>query len=209
MFKVAVSGADEVIKLFDPSVVRSATTRTLNELGSKAKTISVKSVTERFLIKKKDLSETSTGDSRIKMRAAYRGNDTVVIDIEGRPISLAYFGAKQVTRTVHGVRITDRKGSRAQKRSKLDQGVTVEIVRGKKTTLGHSFIAKVKAGKTGGLHTGVFIRSGKARLPIYEKRMITVASMFQRSSAFEAIESMVSTDFTQILARNLDWYQSR
>lgn len=45
------------------------------------------------------------------------------------------------------------------------KGVSVEVNRGKRTIVAHSFMATMKSG-----HLGIFIRKGKARLPIRELR---------------------------------------
>lgn len=207
-FTVTTTGLDEVYRLFDPSAVQPAMTRTLNEMGKKSKTVVTKSITSNYNIKQKDLAETSTGHSRIKLYPASRGADVVTVEARGRPISLAYFGATQVIKTGSGYQMKDRNGSRFQKRTKLSQGVTVEITKGQKTAFRSSFIVPVKAGKSG-FHTGVFNRYGKSRLPVFEKKVITVASMVNNSNAFELISKMVKDEFSTILFRNLNWYGSR
>lgn len=207
-FTVSVTGIDEALRLFDPAVVQSSVTRTLNELGKKSKTIITKAITNKYNIKQKDLAENSTGHSRLKMYAAARGTDVVSIEASGRSISMAYFGATQVTRTATGYQMKDRKGSRFQKRTKMSQGVTVEINKGDKTALRNAFISKVNAG-TKGFHTGVFNRYGKSRLPIFEKRVITIASMVDGSDSSAAIHKLVDDEFSTILVRNLNWYGSK
>jgi hypothetical protein len=67
---------------------------------------------------------------------------------------------------------TGRSG-RVANRSRLQRGVTVEILRGKKTNLPTAFIAATNNG-----YQGVFSRVGKARLPVENKASITIASMF-------------------------------
>lgn len=204
MLTFKVTGIEEAKKLVDPAVVRQATTRTLNEVGRKARTSTIKSITQSYNIKRADLSETSTGKGRVKLFAATRGKNEVVVEVSGRPISLAYFGARQ---TVGNRVITAKKGHTTKRKAKF-QGVQVEVVRGKKTRLGKSFIAVVRAGNSG-FHTGVFTRARKGRFPIMEKKMVTVASMFNNSKAEEAIGKLVKDEFGPIFFRNLEWYSSR
>lgn len=204
-----IEGLDEVKKLLDPArTIQAATPRSLNEVARKCRTAAIDSITQKFNIKKGDLSQTSTGHSRIKVFPAVRGSNQATIEFSGRPISLAYFGARQISRSSAGVRVTNRNGSKMQKRAKGATGVTVEIVRGKRTVLGSSFVAKVVAGKTAGFHTGVFNRLTKARLPIAEKRLITVASMFEQPAPTKAVQEVVQRDFEEIFIRNLKWYAS-
>lgn len=206
MIRFKVTGIEEARELFSPKTIEKAVTRTLNEIGKKARTATINAITGKYNIKRGDLSETSTGQSRIKLFAASAGNNTAVLSITGRPISLSYFGARQ---TVGNKVITAKKGYKTKRKVKF-QGMTVEILKGKRTILPKSsFLAGVKAGKSGGLHIGVFQRWGRTRLPIFEKRMVTLPTMFNNTNAAKMIGKIVSGEFGTIFYRNLNWYDSK
>lgn len=63
-----------------------------------------------------------------------------VISLDGRPVPLIEYKARQTKK-----------------------GVTVQVNQGKRTRIDHAFITTMKSGKK-----GVFVRRGKARLPIRE-----------------------------------------
>lgn len=200
MLTFTVTGIEDAIKNFDPSIVQKAVTRSLNELARKAVTATKQSIREKYNIKQQDLSENSSGHSRIKLMLASRGDNTATIIIGGRPISLAYFGAKQ---TVGNKVITAKKGYKTKRAAKF-QGVTVSVLKGQPARLRRAFIAVVRAGKDG-IHTGVFTRTGRGR-SIMEKNVVTIATMFNNSTAEDKIKRIVNREFGAIFARNLDWY---
>jgi len=205
MITFKVTGIKEARELFSPKTIEKAVTRTLNEIGKKARTATISAITGKYNIKRGDLSETSTGQNRIKLFAASAGNNTALLSITGRPISLSYFGARQ---TVGNKVITAKKGHKTKRAAKF-QGMTVEILKGKRTILPKSsFLAGVKAGNSG-LHLGVFQRKGKNRFPIFEKKMVTLPSMFNNTNATEMISKIVSGEFKTIFYRNLKWYDSK
>lgn len=204
MITFKVTGIEEARGLFSPKKIETAVTRTLNEIGKKARTATINAIAGKYNIKRGDLSETSTGQSRIKLFAASAGNNTAIINITGKPVSLAYFGAKQ---TVGNKVITAKKGYKTKRKGKL-QGVAVEVLKGKKTLLSNSFIGAVKAGNAG-FHLGVFVRVGKRRLPIIERKVVTLPTMFNNTNAAEMISKIVSGEFGTIFYRNLKWYDSK
>lgn len=209
IFTVKMTGIDEAMAACDPKNVQRAVTSALNKTAAKARTAAISAVTEKYNIKKSHLGTTATGNSRIKMTAATMGNQQAVISISGRPMSLAYFGARQVVVSSKGqIRLTARDKSRLLKRKPGVMGVTVEILKGQRTALQGAFLAAVKAGNTG-FHIGVFQRHGSKRLPIFEKRMITLASMFGNKRVEDVIAKAVSDNFERIFAHELDYYTGK
>lgn len=209
IFRVELKGIDEAMALFDPKRIQKAVASALNKTAAKAKTAAISAITDKYNIKKTHLGTTATGNSRIKLQAASIGNQQAIISISGRPISLAYFGARQVVVSSKGqIRLTTRDKSRILKRKPGVMGVTVEIIKGKRTPLQGAFLAAVKAGDSG-FHIGVFQRHGRKRLPIFEKRMITVASMFGSKAVEDVIRKSVIENFDQIFSHELDYFTGR
>lgn len=90
----------------------------------------------------------------------------------------------------------------------MPQGVVVQLMKGHTTFLRKAFMARVKAGDQGH-HVGVFQRQGPARLPILEKRLITVPSMFAQPRVMQAVEKTVSENAQKIFDHELEFYLSR
>jgi hypothetical protein len=201
-----ILGLDSMMKSFqeEAEAAKKAMASTLNKVTAQAKTAAVRSITEKYNIKKRDLENTSTNRTRINIVAARRDRLTAILQISGKPISLAYFGAKQTV----GNRVITRTKGYTTKRAAKFQGVTVEILRGKKTKMGNSFIAAVRAGNSG-FHTGVFTRAGKGRLPILERKMVTIPTLFSSSSTQGAIQKVIKEKYPEILRHEWDYYRSR
>lgn len=209
IFRVELKGIEEARALFDEKRIQRAVVSALNKTAAKAKTAAMSAITDKYNIKKTHLGTTATGNSRIELKMASIGNQQAIISISGRPISLAYFGARQVVVSSKGqVRLTTRDKSRILKRRPGSLGVSVEIIKGKRTPLSGAFLAAVKAGDSG-FHIGVFQRHGRKRLPIFEKRMITVASMFGSAAVEEVIRKSVKENFERIFLHELDYYTGR
>jgi hypothetical protein len=78
-----------------------------------------------------------------------------LVQADGEPIPLTAFKARQIRK-----------------------GVSVAIVKGKRTLIRHGFIATMKSG-----HRGVFVRAGRQRLPIIERKAITIPSQWNQRIA--------------------------
>lgn len=71
------------------------------------------------------------------------------------------------------------------------KGVSYDLGRGRKV-LSHAFIARMRSG-----HTGVFMRRGKRRLPIKEKRGVSLGHVFRkfRPQGLEAMRASFVKNF--------------
>jgi hypothetical protein len=85
------------------------------------------------------------------------------------------------------------------KRSRAARGVSVQIAKGKTTSLPRSFIAATKSG-----HIGVFRRLGKSRLPIVDMSTITIASMFAQQKVQAATMKAVQAKWAERLQHHFD-----
>jgi hypothetical protein len=213
MFKIELKGLKEVEKMLDPKIYQAAATSTVNKLMAKAKTAAVDKAVTIWNIKKSDLTTSSTGKARLQVRRATWGDMTATLTITGRPLSLSLFGAKQVMGGSYRAKKVDsiRQGrvtAKMKKAGPLPQGVLVQLQKGKTTLLRSAFMARVKAGDQGH-HVGVYQRQGPARLPILEKRLITVPSMFAQPRIMQAVEKAVSENTQKIFNHELEFYLNR
>jgi len=213
MFKIDVTIDENLKRLLDPSTIQKVTASALNKVMSQAKTAAVNAVTDHWNIKKSALTTTGTGKARLQIKRATWQNQTVTLDISGRPLSLSLFGPRQVIGATVRSRLGDaiKKGKvtgRMKKAGPVPQGVLVQLLIGQTTYLHKSFLASVRAGNTG-QHIGVFNRMGKSRLPIIEKNLISVPSMFAKGNVIKEVEKVVSDKFDGIFRHELDYFIKR
>lgn len=213
MFKIELKGLEEVKKALDPKVFQAAATSTVNKLMVKAKTAAVNEAVNVWNIKKGDLTTTSTGKGRLEIQRATYSNMTSTMTITGRPLSLSLFGARQIMggayRTKDGDAIKQgRVTGRMKKAGPIPQGVSVQLKKGRTTLLRTAFLSRVKAGNKG-YHVGVFNRKGSGRLPVLEKRVITVPSMFSQPRIMQVVEKVISENQQKIFNHELEHYMNR
>lgn len=209
MFTIKLEGFKEAMEIFDPKKAQQAATSAINKMMDQTRTAGVKKITETYNIKRSDITATGTGKARLSVKRASWSNMTATLSISGRSISLSYFGAKQVAgatvRARLGSAIKQGKVSRQMKNAgPVPQGVMVELVRGRKTFMPHAFLTTMKNG-----HIGVFNRHGKARLPILEKSMVSVPTMFSSRPVKEEIRRVISEKWPGIFKREIAYYMGR
>lgn len=78
------------------------------------------------------------------------------------------------------------------------KGVSVEVNRGKRTLIAHAFVATLKSG-----HKGVFVREGKARLPIRELFGSRVVDALLHKGEADAVQARGRASFAATFARLL------
>ncbi|MDU0458524.1 MAG: phage tail protein [Geobacteraceae bacterium] len=213
MFKIQIKVDEDLKRFLDPATIQKATASALNKVMNQAKTAAVNAVTDRWNIKKSDLTTTGTGKARLKITRATWESQVVTLNISGRPLSLSLFAPRQVI----GATVRSRLGNaiktgkitgRMKKAGPVPQGVLVQLLKGQTTYLHKSFLASVRAGNAGN-HIGVFNRMGKSRLPILEKRLISVPSMFAKGNIIQEVEKVVNEKFDGIFRHELDYYLKR
>ncbi|MBV5350409.1 hypothetical protein JZU71_04600, partial [bacterium] len=104
-----------------------------------------------------------------------------------------------------------RKGrvtGKMKKAGPVPQGVIVQLMKGKTTFLRKAFLGRVKAGDQGH-HVGVFQRRGLSRLPILEKSLISVPSMFAQPRIMQTVEKAVAENTQKIFNHELEFYLNR
>ena len=188
IFSVDVSAIDRALAWLPEKMVKPAARMALNDTGRQATTAAKGEIRKRYNLTAAMVSE------RVWV-GHYASNDDQTFEVVagGRSIDLTHFGA----RWVRGNKVVSRAGSKTYKRSRGTGGVFYEAERGKAGHLPSAFIARVRAGKSGGSHMEVFVRKGDERLPIVKKNMISVGSMFNREDVQEAIRKIVETKFPE------------
>lgn len=183
------------LKWLPDNLVRPAARMAINDAGRQGQTAARQAIYDQWNLDKAFINE------RVKISSFARNDDlSLEIRATGRPIDLSRFSA----RWVRGNRIVTRDGTRMLKRGKKDGGVFVKIRRGAEIThLPSAFMATVRAGKSSS-HVGVFVRVGRARLPIIKKAMISVPSMFEQEQVYEAIRQVIEAKFPERFSHHLD-----
>lgn len=199
-FSVELKVSEELKRALDPKNVILAARQTLNRAVSSGKSIASKEIRKEYNLKAGDLTP------RLKVTTAKISNLTATIEISGKPMSLSYFGAKQVT----GSRIISRKGAdlvsaknRTRNRGPMPIGVTEQVKPGRTVFIKKAFLAKMKSG-----HIGVFYRKGKGR-GIVEKNVVTIPSMAQNANVMPKVLAGIEEVLRVELPRQLAYYRSR
>lgn len=165
-------------------VARRALSSAVNKTLAQAKTRMIRAITAEFNIKAGAVRESL----RVSNASARFGSYAITGFLEspskrGRSRNLIHFGAKQTP-----------------------QGVSVKIKRdGPRKVIRGAFIA-LKDNQYGGT---VFIRKGKARLPIEAKQTIDVAQMFNTKRINAAVVAMMKDKFPQVFANEAKFYLDR
>lgn len=134
----------------------------------------------------RDRKTLKAGRIRERMRLSKRGGPDISsleweVKASGKPVPLADYASRQTK-----------------------QGVTVSVNRGSRKTIKGAFLATLKSG-----HRGVFVREGKARLPIRELFSSTVADTLRDTNALPVIEKRTLAVLRTAFARLVKLEMSR
>lgn len=155
--------------------INLATKDALNRTAIQARTKSIKELKKDYAIKSKH------GKNAIDFQKASDFNLTTILTAKGKPLPISRF-------------------SISQKKS----GTLVQINKGKRKTIKHSFVATMKSG-----HQGVYKRVGKSRLPIKELFTLSLAEMFGKRKTMDVVRSFVRKKFPEILTDRIKFYSNR
>jgi len=208
----------EFKKAVDKNVWDSAFKTTANEIAKQAFTKTRQSITKKFNIaiaslgknhyafKSKQTGEIKKTSGHLYIKPAYRNKGEIEIEVKGDGIPLILFPhtfAVKRYKTGKVVRLT-KKTKINQKDRKILK--SVKIIKGKETILKNAFVATMKSG-----HKGIFVREGKARLPILEKKAVSVRHMFKTAEwngvrGFENILQKIWDEKAEArMLHNLKW----
>lgn len=190
--------------------VRSAIKSAINKVSVSAKALASSEIRNVYNVPKAVL------DQRLEVLRARVENLEAEIVFGGKSISLSYFGARQITSSRS---ITRKKGEFVSKglfvgptrRGKdLSAGVSVEVIKGRRTLLKSTFMAQMKSG-----HIGVMERipgkmmKKKKKQAIREKAVVSIASMISKAEVYDHVVQKIDEDLEQKFLHELDYYLGR
>ncbi len=182
-----LEGYDEALAMFGAERVDKAKIRAANRAGSRGKTLASKLLRAEWNMKKRDI------DSHMSFRPARPGKPEAYLRIASAPFPLEMFAAKD----------------------QRPKGVSYKIKKkGGRKRLSHDFETFARSG-----HRLILHRSGKKRpslrrggalagmvrprYPVAERKVITLASMFDRSAVYDPVEDLIGEVFEHEFARQL------
>lgn len=179
-----VEGLKEYLQGLSPKEAERASKSALKRVTDMAKTEASSTIREEYAIKKADLDPF--------MRVTLRSWESV-ITVTGKPISLLYFNAKQLTAQN---RIITRTGGRQLQRASrtLQGGTAYQILKGQTKSLPHAFIAYDPRLK----RMVVWQRKDKSRGSVRTVNMITIASLFGNDKTMRAVQAKISDNWPRV-----------
>lgn len=95
-------------------------------------------------------------------------------------------------------------GSRNPRTLSKREGPSVQVVRGKTKVLKGSFVAVMASG-----HTGIYIRRGSTRLPIEEKKTLSVAGMLGARKISTPVKQFFKDKLPDVFQHELTYWLSK
>ena len=144
---IRIEGLKNAIKDLNPRIYQSALAATVNDLSGAVKTEVAQKIKTRYTI------QSSRVKAGIKLKArAIRSRPQAVVEFMRKPPGLQHYKAIQITTA--GVRYSVKgKGKeiakRQMKRGKPTQGVSVEVIRGRRKIVQRAFLAQMRRGGIG------------------------------------------------------------
>lgn len=179
---IQIHGIDKALRGIDPKIAEKALRMGINDAARYGRTHAGREIRKVWNIKADRVRK------EIKtIKLARTGDLDARIQAKGRPISLIHFGAKGRS----GAITTTAKKSTKGKRTLRNQGVTVQVEKGKQTRMPNAFIATMKNG-----NMGVFQRLGKTRLPIASRATVTIATMLGQDRVYNPVRRIIEERLT-------------
>lgn len=199
--------------------VKAAIRQTMNLVIKGVKALTVAEIRKVYNVPQAVLND------RLTVFSARMSDLEASLVIGGKSISLSYFGMTAVVgnrRTTVGLKKTT-KGVRGQvktqvmKRDLANQGISVEVIKGKRTMLSKSaFTAVMKSGHIGIMHRGAGAIKSRAsskgvkyKQAIYENSVVSIATMFNRAVVNDAIIAKIDKDLEATFWHQLEFYINR
>jgi hypothetical protein len=188
-FGVKVEGIDEMRASLKPEIANKAIRLALNDIARQVRTEAKREILEKWGVKAGKVNEELKA-----VKFATSGDLSAVIQAKGRPISLAYYGAREVRRVVRG------KGGKYRQ----VKGVTLKLLRNVGVTYRGAFMATMA-----NAHRGVFrgvegtyhkptrgkYAGKRGRTKIVTMASITIASMFSQVKVQQEVDKLVASKF--------------
>ncbi|APG24077.1 phage tail protein [Syntrophotalea acetylenica] len=206
MLSIKLEGIEQAMRMFDPKVVSPAASQAINDAARAGRAEAA-----RALLGKWNLKAGKVNAELKNIKFARIGDLTATIQAKGRPISLQYFGFKEVRRTVKG------KGGKYRQ----VKGVTGSVLKagGGKSYPG-AFTATMLSG-----HNGVFMTEKRffglsdygynkptrgryagqrGRTPVVSMSTVTIATMFNQVPVQQATVNAVEARFQSRFGHHID-----
>jgi hypothetical protein len=206
--RVKLMGFDTAIGIWGDAPVRKAAASALRKVAASAVSTASSEIRNVYNIKKSDL------DPRMTVDRVSEQNLAATIRISGQGVSLSYFGAKQfvVNKTITRTSKGGEAGLliKTRKKSHTFQGVEVEVLKGRKTQLKSAFMAQMRSGHIGIMqrYKNIQMKKGK-RKAIFEKALVSVATMIQGKHTRDAILRKVDEQWGKTFQSELNYQLSK
>lgn len=198
--------------------VKAAIRSALDKMIAKVKTLVSGEIRNTYNVPAAILNE------RLTVFTARIQNLEAELVIGGRSISLSYFGMKAIEGNMRksvSIKKTG-KGYRGQlkttvKRSFAESSITVEVIKGRRTTLAKSaFVAVMKSGHVGIMHRGPGAiksrsasKSEKHKQALYENSVVSIATMFTQVGVNDAVVAKIDAELERLFWHELEFFTER
>lgn len=198
--------------------VKAAIRSALDKMISQVKTLVSGEIRQTYNVPAAILND------RLRVFSARIQNLEAELIIGGRSIPLSYFGMKAVEGNMRksvSIKSTPR-GPRGKlnttvKRSFAESKITVEVVKGRRTTLAKSaFVAVMKSGHIGVMHRGPGViksrsasKSVKHKQAIYENSVVSIATMFTQVGVNDAVVAKIDAELERLFWHELEFFTER
>lgn len=176
-----------------PDAVARAGYRAANTVGARVMTKAKREIAATL-----NLPVSYIGD-QVSISKASATRPEVVISVRVRPVRLARFAARQLTRSAKHPLRTKGDASRGIPRTRKQAGVSVKVLRaGSRVRMRGAFLLPLRAGKVdGGNGMGVFLRTGPGRDDIEHKYGPSPDQLFRgwRKQNLEDIQAQLEVAF--------------
>lgn len=178
--------------MLDSKQAQKATASALKRMTQMVRTEASTVIRKDYAIKKADL------DPFMKVRLPQWNNLSSTITVTGKPISLMYFNAKQLT--AQNRVITRNSGKQMKRASRtLAQGVTYQILKGQTKNLPSAFIQYDSRLR----RLVVYYRKSAARNSIRSVNVVTIASLFANRKTMTAVHNKINDNWHKIFKHEL------
>lgn len=193
--KVDLQGLDSIMQSLDPSVIKKATKRTLDELMRGGMTAAQKEVTSHYNMKTSDLKR-------------YIGSRVVARDGLEVSVSIRSQGYVSMFNFINKLSIQSPL-TRKNKNSKAKSKVKVKIIKGGGVhTFRHAFVMIGKSGNIGIFERVRGVKSSTGNAKITRLNTIGPIVMFEKVG-LPIIQKYVDDKTSDIFRRNLDFFMTQ
>lgn len=201
---IRLEGIKEAMEALSSAKVQRAVKLAINDAARAGRAEAGRAIREKWNVRASKIAEELKN-----VRLATNDDFTAIIQAKGRPISLAYYGAKEVRRITR-----TKKG-----KQKKVRGVTLQVLKGIRVSYPKAFMATMKNGYAGVfMNQADFFRSGykyhvptvgkyagkKGRSAIVSMATITIASMFNQPRVQEPTVKKISESWRSRFSHHLN-----